>query len=212
VTQHPHPTIQKAIERYVELELEIDRLCTARFGGTCGACGGLCCRANHAAMTLGSWWLRQVSVQAQGQWWPEDWATRQGCCAQTPTGCVLHAGRPVCCWSWLCEPLVRQCVDVWEVVFYGFVSELPGDVARLTPSADLLQMSEGDIVAVADRVAGRVEEAHRMLAAGRRLLDPAVAEVEKARIALRLICQMPRILQPSVHQALLENMRTWGWE
>jgi hypothetical protein len=97
-------------------------------------------------------------------------------------------------------------------VFYGFVSALPGEVARLTPSMDLLQMSEGDIAAAAELVAGRVELAHRMLAAGRRLLDPAPPETDKLRIALRLICEMPRILQPSVHQALLEKMTTWGWE
>ena len=208
----PHPTVQKAIERYVELELEIDRLCTARFAGTCAECGGLCCRANHAAMTLGSWWLREVSLHAHGQWWPEDWPTRQGCAALTPTGCVLHAGRPVCCWSWLCEPLVRQCGSVWEVVFYGFLSELPGEIARLSPSLDLLQMSQDDIAVRAEALAGRVELAHRMLAAARRLLDPAVTDIDKHRIALRLICQMPRILQPSVHQALLEGMKAWGWE
>ena len=54
--------------------------------------------------------------------------------------------------------------------------------------------------------------AREALAAGRALLDPAAGEIDKHRVAMRLICQMPRILQPSVHQALLEKMAAWGWE
>ena len=195
-----------AIDRQIELDREIDRLCLAKFAATCIECGGKCCRANHSAMTIRSDWLRTVSERAHGKWWPDDWQDRAGCSAQGPEGCVLKAGRPPCCWSWLCEPLLNTCADLWEVVFYTFLSELPAELARLSPTMDLLDLDAAGVAANMPLIAERIEWAHRLLAEAKTLIDPAADESAKCRIALHLVCLMPRLLSPAARQAMLDRM------
>jgi hypothetical protein len=198
--------VQAALDRQVELEREIDRLCLAKFAGTCGACGGKCCRANHSALTVESWWLRNVSMRAHGKWWPDDWKSRTGCAAQGPAGCLLKAGRPTCCWSWLCEPLLAECIDLWQVIFHVFVSELPAELTRLTPTLDLLQLDQAGVAENLPLITQRLEEAHRVLAEAKTLIDPAASELDKHRTALHLLCLMPHLLHPLARQAMLDRI------
>jgi len=201
-----HTAIQAALDRHVELERQIDRLCLAKFAGACIACGGKCCRANHSSLTIQSWWLRNVSMRAHGKWWPDDWQSRTGCAAQGPAGCVLKAGRPTYCWSWLCEPLLAECADLWQVIFHVFISELPAELAQLTPTMDLLQLDEASVAANLPLITQRLEEAHRLLAEARTLIDPVAGELDKHRTALHLLCRMPRILHGLARQAMLDRI------
>ncbi len=202
----PAAAIEAALDRHIELERVIDRLCLAKFAGTCIACGGKCCRANLAALTIESWWLRSVSVRAHGKWWPDDWQSRSGCVAQGPEGCVLKAGRPTYCWSWLCEPLLAECADLWEVIFHVFVSELPAELTRLTPTMDLLQLDEAGVTDNLPLIVERIEQAHRLLAEAKALIDPAAGELDKHRVGLHLLCRMPRLLHPIAREAMLDRI------
>ena len=202
----PDAAIEVALDRHVELERAIDRLCLAKFAETCIACGGKCCRANLSALTIESWWLRNVSMRAHGKWWPDDWRSRSGCVAQGPEGCVLKAGRPTYCWSWLCEPLLAECADLWQVIFHVFVSELPAELTRLTPTMDLLQLDEAGVAANLPLIVERLEEAHRLLAEAKTLIDPAAGELDKHRVGLHLLCRMPRLLHPLAREAMLDRI------
>ena len=194
------------IQRQIDMDREIDRLCAAKFAATCAACGGKCCRANHAAMTIRGYWLRTVSERAHGRWWPDDWRDRAGCAALGPAGCVLTAGRPPCCWQWLCEPLLAECGSFWELVFYVFVSELPGELARLSPELNLHDLDQSGVEANLPLIAERIEWAHALLAEAKTLIDPATGEAERSRTALRLLCLMPQLLHPLAREAMLERL------
>lgn len=203
--------LENAIGRYIELELEIDRLTSEKFAGLCAECGGLCCRAGHANLTLRSWFLREVSRRVHGRWWPDDWETREGCVAQTQTGCLLRAGRPGPCRQWFCEPYLAPCKDVWEVVFYGFLCELPLETTRLSPSMDLVELTAEQAARHAALIAERLERSGRLFAAARRLIAREASELEKHRVALGLLCSVPAILQGPACQAILDRMPgLWG--
>ena len=61
----PQP-LDKAVNRYVELEEEIGRLVPPKLTAVCAECGGKCCRAGIANQTIRSWFLREVSRRRHG--------------------------------------------------------------------------------------------------------------------------------------------------
>jgi hypothetical protein len=194
--------LETAIERYIELEREIDRLTSEKFTVVCADCGGLCCRAGYANMTIRSWFLREVSRRVHGNWWPDGWETRNGCVAQAETGCVLHVGRPPLCRQWLCGPYLGPCRDIWEVVFYTFVSELMPQTLRPSPKLDLVEMAAEQAHAHAEIIAERIEESHRLLPVAKRLIDEKASESDKCRVALGILWSAPILLQTPTREAI----------
>jgi hypothetical protein len=198
--------LQTAVADYAALEMEIDRLNRAKFAGLCAACRKPCCRADVCRDALESWWLRQVSRHVHGTWWPDDWRTRAEPIALGETGCLLKAGRPLICRSFFCESFLTPCRDVWEVVFYSFLSDLLSDAARLTSSVSLEQLDEADAPDYAPKIAERIERARRLLAVGMGLIEPGRPETDKCRIALSLLCHVPRFLRAVPRRAILARI------
>ena len=202
----PPRGIEKAIGEYAELEMEIDGLVRRRMGPVCAACRKVCCRPEVCRQSLESWWLRRVSRRVHGKWWPDDWQTRDGCVALTDAGCLLRAGRPTFCRSFACGRYVRAYRDVWEVVFYSFVSDLLRQTVQLTGRLDLEYMTAAQARPHAATIAARLAAARELLAEAKRLIDPAEAEAEKHRVALKLIVAMPAILRHTTRQAILSKL------
>jgi len=204
------PPLERAADRYIELEREVDRLMPPGCAAACVECAGPCCRAGMANQTIRCWWLREVSVRVHGRWWPEDWRQRAGCVALTPTGCLLSAGRPVNCRTWYCDAYLAGCKDLWQAVLCAFLSELLPQTMLLAGNVYLPDLTEDDGPAHAAAIAERIEWAHRLLGRAKTLTDPTADEPERLRTTIGLICILPGILSDSVRGRLLRDLPGWA--
>ena len=198
--------IQRAIGEYAELEMEIDRLVKQRLYGVCAACEKPCCRADVGQEAVSSWWLRQVSRHVHGKWWPDDWETRQQCVALTEAGCKLTAGRPAICRSFVCEKYTEAYGDLWEAIFFSFVADLLGEVTRVSSRVDLAGLDADDVPRYAKAIAERIAAARRQLDLAKGLLEADVEPLQKHRIALKLLCSVPRFLRATTRRAILARL------
>lgn len=153
-----------------------------------------------------SWWLRQVSEHVHGKWWPDDWETRDQCIAMTAAGCMLRAGRPIICPSFICDHYTEAYRDLWEAVFISFVSDLPWEIGQLSSGVHLEQIEEDDFPRYADKIAARVAAARRQFELAKRLLDDGADELTKHLITLRLLCESPRFLRAATRRAILAHL------
>jgi hypothetical protein len=199
--------MKSIIGRYAELEMEIHRLVSARLGHVCKGCKKPCCRPEICREVVESWWLRNVSEHAHGRWWPEDWETAQRCIAIGSGGCILKAGRTGLCRSFVCDKYTQAYGDVWEAVFYSFAADLLMDVGALASGKSIEAMGEKAILAKADRIAERIERAHGLLAEAMALIDPAVGQAAKGRVALKVLAAVPRCLRATTQRAILGRVR-----
>ena len=198
--------LARAIRDYAELEIEIDQLVRERDHGACARCEKPCCRADVCRQVVESWWLREVSRHVHGAWWPDDWETRDECIAMTETGCMLKAGRPVICSSFVCDRYVEAYEGLWEAAFVSFVSDLLWNVAQLTGRVHIEQLAEDDAPRYLDRIVERVATGRRRLDEARRLLDDGTDDLTKHRVLLGLLCEMPRSFRATTRRALLARL------
>jgi hypothetical protein len=202
----PSGTLQKTIADYADLDRQVGRLISHRLRHVCADCRKQCCRPDVCRQAVESWWLRQASQLVHGKWWPADWRTRDTCIAMTAGGCLLEAGRPTFCRSFVCDRYVEEYRDVWEVVFYSFLSDLTGQTVRLSSRADVEYLPAGEVRRHAKAIARRVADSRSLLEQAKRLIDPAVAELAKHRIALKLLASQPAFLRATTRRMLLARL------
>jgi len=202
----PNAALRKAIADYAELELEIDRLVKGRLSDVCANCEKPCCRPDVCEQAVESWWLREVSRHVHGRWWPDDWQAARQCVAMTETGCLLTAGRPLICRSFVCDHYVEAYGDLWEAVFFSFVADLLWEVSQLSSRVSLETLEADEAPKYAEAIARRIAVGRRQLDLAKRLLDPAVDRMEKHRITLRLLCEVPRFLRATTRRAILARL------
>lgn len=207
----PTSGLRQAVAAYAELDTEIGRLIDQRMHAVCAECPKQCCRADVCRQAVETWWLRQVSRHVHGKWWPDDWRTRDECIAMTPTGCLLEAGRPAICRSFVCDRYTEAYGSLWEAVFYSFLSDLTWEVGQVSNRVHLEQIDEDDFPRYAERIGERVAAGRRQLELGRRLLDDDASDLEKHRITLRLLGEVPRFWRATTRRAVLARLDgAWG--
>jgi hypothetical protein len=204
----PSTDLQESIAQYAELDIEIGRLIAERLYHVCAQCPKPCCRPDVCQQAVESWWLRQVSEHVHGKWWPRDWPARDDCIAMTDSGCMLKAGRPAICRSFVCDKYTEAYGSLWEAVALSFLADLAWEVGHLSGRASLETLDEEDAPKHADRIARRIAAGRRQLELAKRLLDDEVSELAKHRIALRLLCEVPRVLRATTRRAILARLES----
>lgn len=202
----PSPELAQIIARYAELEQQIGALVARRSARACASCEKVCCRPDVGQQILESWWLTEVSRQAHGRWWPDDWRTRQQCVALTGSGCMLTAGKPMICWSFVCDLYTEVYTDLWDAAYYSFLADLLWEVGQLTRSLHLEYASEQDAETHAQKISGRVSWGRQLLDEARGLTDGTLDEVQRHRLLLSLICRVPRFFRATTRRALLARL------
>jgi len=198
--------LDRAIVEYADIEMEVTRLVDGRMNHVCAACRKPCCRADVCAEAVECWFLREVSRHVHGQWWPRDWQSRKDPFALTQKGCLLKAGRPSICRSFVCDAYTQAYGSLWEAVFMSFVSDLLLMAGQITRSVSVESLDESQAPAYASRLLGKLAEARRQLDLAKRLLDPDVTELDKHRITLKLLCLGPRCFRATMRRAILDRI------
>jgi hypothetical protein len=174
--------------------------------GVCAACLKPCCKPEYCHNAVESWFLRQVSRHVHGKWWPQDWEHSRTCIAMTDRGCLLRAGRPVLCRSFVCPDYAAAYRDVWEVLYYSFLSDLMWEVGQLSSRVHLDCLPAERAPRYAKQLAARIAEGRRLMARAAGLMAPALGEPARHRIALELLAAMPRFFRASTRQAVLDRL------
>jgi len=198
--------LDRAIAEYADLEMEVSRLVDGRMNHVCAACKKPCCRADICAQAIECWFLLQVSRHVHGQWWPEDWQSRKDPFALTGNGCLLKAGRPLICRSFVCDAYTAAYGNLWEAVFMGFVSDLLLVAGQITRGVTVESLDESNAPAYASRLLANLAEARGQLDLAKRLLDPAATELDKHRVALKLLCLAPHCFRATMRRAILDRI------
>ncbi len=208
----PPDDLPRAIRQYAELEMEINQAVSERLHWVCAACEEPCCRPDVCRQVVESWWLREVSRHVHGKWWPDDWQSRDECIAMTDRGCMLEAGRPAICRSFVCDKYTEAYGGLWEAAFFSFAADLTWEVGQVSHRKHLEELDEEDFPRYAAKIAERAAEGRRLLRLGKRLLDDGTEEGEKHRILLKLLCRVPRCFRATTRHALLARLRQAGAE
>jgi len=202
--------IEQVIADYAALDVEVGQAIAGRALGACAQCTKPCCRPDVCRQAVESWWLRRVTQHVHGQWWPDDWETREQCIAMGPGGCVLKAGRPVICGSFVCDFYTEAYGHLWEAAFVSFASDLLWDVGQLSSRVHVEELAEDDVPRYAEKLAERVAEGRRLFELSRGLLDGGLDDLGKHRVLLELLCRMPRCFRATTRRSLLERLGRFG--
>lgn len=198
--------IDKAVAEYAELEVAVAELVDGRASHVCSACRKKCCRGDVCQQAVECWFLRRVSEHAHGKWWPDDWEDREDAFALTESGCVLKAGRPLICRSFVCDDYVAGYGDLWEAVQMCFASDLLWQAGRITGNTTVENLEESNAGKYAARLRENLADAREQLDLARRLTDPAVSELDKHRITLKLLCLAPKCFRATTRRAILDRL------
>jgi len=198
--------LDRAIVEYADIELEVARLVDGRMNHVCAVCQKPCCRADVCAQAIECWFLLQVSQHVHGKWWPDDWQKRKDPFALTGNGCLLKAGRPLICRSFVCDAYVAGYGDLWEAVFMGFVSDLLLQAGQITHSINVEALDEDNAPTYASKLLAKLASARQQLDLAKRLMDPAATELDKHRVALKLLCLAPRCFRATMRRAILTRI------
>ena len=163
--------LDKAIVEYAELEIAVAELIDGRMNHVCAACKKPCCRPDVCAQAVESWFLRKVSEHVHGKWWPDDWETRTDPFALTDTGCMLKAGRPLICRSFVCDAYVAGYGDLWEAILMGVASDLLWQAGQITRSVSVESLDEASAPKHAAALRQRLSDARTQLDLARKLVD-----------------------------------------
>ena len=200
------PKLKETIACYAALEQQIGSLVARRSTVACARCQKVCCRADVGQQILQSWWLREVSRQVHGKWWPDDWETRQQCVALTDSGCMLKAGKPMICWSFVCDQYVEVYHDLWDAAFYSFLADLLWEVGQLTKKLHLEYATEEQALTHVNKITARVAWGRELLEEARHLVDGTLDEVGRHKLLLSLLCRVPRFFRATTQRSLLSRL------
>jgi hypothetical protein len=202
-----------AIAEYADLEQAVARLIDGRMSHVCAACRKPCCRADVCVQAVECWFLLQVSRHVHGKWWPEDWQSRKdpfalsgGPWGPLRGGCLLKAGRPLICRSFVCDAYVAAYGSLWEAVLMSFASDLLWQAGQITASVSVESLDEDRAPAYAGKLRRKLADARLQLDLAMTLVDPAATELDKHRVALKLLCLAPRCFRATMRRAILDRL------
>lgn len=198
--------LDRLVARYAALERQIGALITRCSTGICSSCEKVCCRADVGRQALESWWLRQVSRHVHGRWWPDDWETAEQCVALSKQGCTIEAGKPMICWSFVCDRYAEAYPDLWDAAFYSFLADLLWEVGQLSGRVHLEYLEEQQAPRYMARIEQRLGHGEQLLQQARGLLDPRLDELHRHRLLLSLLCRMPRCFRATTQRSLLSRL------
>ncbi len=199
-------SLKEPIARYAALEQDIGALVAKRSAVACARCEKVCCRPDVGQQVLQSWWLTEVSRHVHGKWWPDDWETAEQCVALTGNGCMLTAGKPMICWSFVCDLYTEVYSDLFDAAFYSFLADLLWEVGQLTKKLHLEYATEQDALKHAEKITERVAWGRALLDEARGLKDGSLDEVGRHRLLLSLLCRVPRFFRATTQRALLARL------
>ncbi len=127
--------LQLFIERYTELEREVQRLVTGLCNSLCAQCTQICCRADICEEAIESPFLRLINKRTQ--------LDSDAYGFLTTTGCGIEIGRPTVCYEYFCyDHLYYQPDEVHEKVM-RVLGALPAHATRNAigdaPLSEILQ-------------------------------------------------------------------------
>jgi hypothetical protein len=202
-----------AIAEYADLEMAVAGLIDGRMNHVCAACRKPCCRADVCAQAVECWFLLQVSRHVHGKWWPDDWRSRKdpfalsaGPWGPLRGGCLLKAGRPLICRSFVCDAYVASYDSLWEAVLMCFASDLLWQAGRITATVSVESLDEDRAAAYAGKLRRKLDDARKQLDLAMMLMDPAATELDKHRVALKLLCLVPRCFRATMRRAILDRL------
>jgi hypothetical protein len=198
--------LNKAIAEYADLEMAVARLIDGRMNHVCAECRKPCCRADVCTQAVECWFLLQVSQHVHGKWWPQDWPSRKDPFALTAGGCLLKAGRPLICRSFVCDAYVASYGCLWEAVFMSFASDLLWHAGQITGTVNVESLDEDRAPSYAGKLRRNLADARRQLDLAMMLMDPAATELDKHRVALKLLCLAPRCFRATMRRAILDRL------
>ena len=200
------PELKDVIAAYARLEQDIGELVARRSAVACARCEKICCRPDVGEQALESWWLREVGRQAHGRWWPDDWRNGDQCAALTETGCMLTAGKPMICWSFVCDLYTEVYEDLWDAAFYSFLADLLWEVGQLTKKLHLEYATEEQALTHVNKITARVAWGRELLEEARHLVDGTLDEVGRHKLLLSLLCRVPRFFRATTQRSLLSRL------
>ena len=138
-----NPNLKQFIERYIELEREVQRLVTGICFELCAQCTQICCRADICEEAIESPFLRLINKRTE--------LDSDAYGFLTPTGCGIKIGRPTVCYEYFCyDHLYYQGDETREKVL-RVLGALPAHATRNaigdTPLAEILdekKLNEAD--------------------------------------------------------------------
>ncbi len=127
--------LKQFIERYTELEYEVQRLVTGLCNSLCAQCTQICCRADICEEAIESPFLRLINKRTE--------LDSDAYGFLTPTGCGIKIGRPTVCYEYFCyDHLYYQPDEVHEKVM-RVLGALPAHATRNAigdaPLSEILQ-------------------------------------------------------------------------
>jgi len=130
-----NPNLKQFIERYIELEREVQRLVTGICFELCAQCTQICCRADICEEAIESPFLRLINKREA--------LDSDAYGFLTPTGCGIKIGRPTVCYEYFCyDHLYYQTDETHEKVL-RVLGALPAHATRNaigdSPLSEILQ-------------------------------------------------------------------------
>ena len=94
-------TVTNLIERYVHLEMQVQKLTAPFSRHYCRGCSGACCREEICNESVESLFLSTLVGLQKIRYDPTNgW--------QSPAGCRLDFGRPLVCYEYFCEEIMES--------------------------------------------------------------------------------------------------------
>ncbi len=130
-----NPELKQFIERYTELEREVQKLVTGLCYTLCAQCSQICCRADICEEAIESPFLRLINKRSE--------LDSDAYGFLMPTGCGIKIGRPTVCYEYFCyDHLYHQPDEVHEKVM-KVLGALPAHATRNAigdvPLSEILQ-------------------------------------------------------------------------
>ena len=93
--------LEKTIDRYIDLEIEVQKLIQRVTDSFCSPCRGACCKEEICKESIESSFL---SMLTQKQ--PVQYDSQSGWLG--PSGCRLEFGRPLVCYEFFCDEVLKS--------------------------------------------------------------------------------------------------------
>lgn len=130
-----NPKLKHFIDRYIELEREVQPLVNAQCTSTCAQCTMVCCRADICEEAIESPFLRLIHKRREMD------SDAYG--FLTPTGCGLEIGRPTVCYEYFCSDLFYNQPDETSEKVMKVLGALPAHAGRnATDNTHILEVMQ----------------------------------------------------------------------
>lgn len=117
-----NPKLKQFIDRYTELECEVQKLVTGLCYELCAQCTMVCCRADICEEAIESPFLRLIHKRKE--------LDSDAYGFLTPTGCGLEIGRPTVCYEYFCSDLFYNQPDEIHEKVMKVLGALPAHAGR----------------------------------------------------------------------------------